>query len=105
MSKTGATLDGVQTVTIEKLRTSAVYDTTPTVVTTLTGMDAGQVISIQGIINMEVVPGPDLRVDVKPEDSIKDGHDIEAARNLRIILRHHYGFDYLSTIQRYREIQ
>lgn len=44
-------------------------------------------------------------MDVKPEDSIKDGNDIEAARNLRIILRHHYGFDYLSTIDRYREIQ
>lgn len=46
ISKTGESLDGVQTVTIEKLRTSAVYDSTPTVVTTLTGMDAGQVISI-----------------------------------------------------------
>jgi hypothetical protein len=44
-------------------------------------------------------------VDVKPEDNIKDGNDIEAARNLRTILRHHYGYDFLSTIKRYGEIR
>ena len=54
---------------------------------------------------MEAVPGPDLRVDLKPEDCIKDGNDIEAARNLRTVLRHQYGFDFLSTIARYREMQ
>lgn len=39
-------LIGVQTITIEKLRTSDSYDTNPMVVTTLTGLDPGQVISI-----------------------------------------------------------
>lgn len=97
-------LVGQQTITIEKLRTSSVYDSNPTAVVTLTGMDSGQVISVQGIINVEAVPGSDLRVDVKPEDNIKDGGDIHAARNLRIVLRKHLGYDFISTTERYKEI-
>lgn len=73
-------------------------------VTTLTGLDPGQVISIQGTINVEAVPGSELRVDLKPTDSIGDPHDIVAARNLRCALRGHYGFDFISTIEDYREI-
>lgn len=97
-------LEGVQTVTIEKLRASNVYDSSPMVVTTVTGVDPGQVISIQGVINVEAIPGEDLRVDIKPEDDIKDGKDIQGARNMRIVLRHYYGFDFVSTVTKYQEI-
>lgn len=97
-------INGTQRITVEKLRTTSVYDSTPIVVTTLTGMDLGQVISIQGVLNVEAVPGAELRVDLKPEESYTDGSDIHAARNLRTLLRHHNGYDFLSTIRKYEQI-
>jgi hypothetical protein len=91
-------------VTIEKLRTTSVYDSTPMVVTTLTGLDSGQVISVSGLINVEAVPGAQLRIDLKPEDDLHDGSDAHAARNLRVLLRHYDGYDFLSTISRYEKV-
>lgn len=74
------------------------------VITTMTGMDPGQVISITGEMNVEAVPGAELRIDIKAEDQHQDGTDIEAARNLRAILRRHSGYDFISSVDRYKEI-